>query len=53
MKNEGHIVRRCSEIVDIGISHFWSIYKEPNMANIVEIMKLTTYFTSFVFEEDN
>ena len=44
----GTIVRRLNEIVDPEIKKLMSIYKEPKRANIVKIVKVTSFFPCFV-----
>ena len=49
LKNgEGVVVRRLNEIVDLEIKKLMSIYKEPKRANIVKIVKVTSFFPRFV-----
>jgi hypothetical protein len=37
----------------MGVTHFQSIYKEPNRQNIAEILKISSFYPSFVIEEEN
>jgi hypothetical protein len=54
MQNEvGIIVSKFLEIECLGVKYFKSICKEPERENIKEILNLTSYFLSFVIEEDN
>jgi predicted transcriptional regulator len=52
IRNEEWIsVRSFSEIAELGEKHFKNLYKELYQANIEEILKLTTFFPSFITEE--
>eukprot|EP01018_Ginkgo_biloba_P028285 Gb_00400 [translate_table: standard] len=52
-KEEGETVRSFPDLAPMGVNHFKSIYKELERANIAEILKLTSFFPSFLSEEDN
>jgi len=39
-------------LAEFGVNHFQNIYKDLGSMNIGEILKLTTYFPSFVNEEE-
>jgi len=52
-KEDGSIATSFKEIADMGVAHFKGLYKEPKRVNIAEILKITSYFPSFVGEEEN
>lgn len=45
---EDERIRIPSELVDLGIRHFQNIYKEHNRVNIAQILKMASFFPSFV-----
>jgi hypothetical protein len=46
-------VRIRRRLVEMRVSHFQSLYKELVRENIAEILKLTSFFPSFVSDEAN
>ncbi|KAH9294276.1 hypothetical protein KI387_040518, partial [Taxus chinensis] len=50
---EGEAVRKFKDLASLGLQHFSNIFKEPETPNIVEIVKVASYFPKFVSEEDN
>jgi hypothetical protein len=42
--SEGNKVRGFKEMVDLKVQHFKDIFKEPISANIVEILKVISFF---------
>jgi hypothetical protein len=39
--------------MEVGKSHFQNLFKESEYANIAEILKISSYFPNFIFEENN
>jgi len=52
-KENGSKAMKFNKIVELGVSHFKGIYKDPPRPNIVEILKFTTYFPMMVDEDAN
>ena len=51
--NEGRKVRTFQGLAEIGVAHFEQLYRDIEKVNIVKILKVVSYFTRLVQEEDN
>jgi len=52
-REDGSKSQKFNDIAALGVSHFERLYKEQDKDNIVEIVKMTSYFPSHVDEEVN
>jgi hypothetical protein len=50
---EGDIISIFKDITKEGMEHFSGIFKEDIRATISKVIKMETFFPSFVSEEDN
>jgi hypothetical protein len=49
----GSMARPFKDIAHLGVCHFQNIYKEEKQLTIVEVVRMTSLFPSFVNEEEN
>eukprot|EP01018_Ginkgo_biloba_P027293 Gb_33895 [translate_table: standard] len=50
---EGAVVSGFEDLSKVGTEHFKSTYKEDNRASIAEVIQRTSFFPSFIGEEDH
>eukprot|EP01018_Ginkgo_biloba_P002192 Gb_33330 [translate_table: standard] len=49
----GTVATGFDELSQLGVDHFKVLYKEENKTTIAEVVKMSSFFPSFVGEEDN
>eukprot|EP01018_Ginkgo_biloba_P034237 Gb_24170 [translate_table: standard] len=52
-RSDGFVASSFEDLAMAGVEHFRGIYKEERRSKIAKVLKLTSFFPSFVSEEDN
>jgi hypothetical protein len=50
---EGETMRGFNILATLGVKHFELLFHEPQRVNIVEAIKLCSFFLQLAIEEDN